>query len=250
MKIALLCSTAVITMALNASGVASLSIPDFSASKDNELSSRQLVDQNLDTEYARMELIAQKAKEREDYLNNMPITDVCGFHAQKKEQEYNIPFGYLHAITFRETGKTLRGGKKFYPHPWTISLNLPNGNKSFYFDTRQEAERKFKSLLAQGYENMDVGCGQLNYFWHIKGKMPINKVFSPEYNLSYAANYLVTLHNQNKSWKEAIGKYHSSTPEKKKSYLAGVMTMWKTHVSRIGKMKHLDKGEHTYVASN
>ena len=60
-------------------------------------------------------------------------------------------------------------------------------------------------------------------------KIPFKKfwrLIEPEQNVKYAANYLLKLYKKHKSWNEAVSRYHSSIPKRKKKYLKKVYSYW------------------------
>ena len=48
----------------------------------------------------------------------------------------------------------------------------------------------------------------------------------PINNIQYAAKYLRSLYTKHKTWNEAISRYHSSIPKRKKRYLKKVQDYW------------------------
>ena len=58
---------------------------------------------------------------------------------------------------------------------------------------------------------------QINYRYHGHMFENLDQILSPEYNVNYAAKFLKTLFKRHKSWNEAISRYHSSEPKRKKS---------------------------------
>ena len=54
----------------------------------------------------------------------------------------------------------------------------------------------------------------------------IEQMLNPENNVKYAAEFLRKLFTKYKSWNEAISRYHSSQPDRKKKYLMKVKNYW------------------------
>jgi hypothetical protein len=180
----------------------------------------------------------------------IPTNQVCKYYAEYNEAKFKLPYGYLQAIILKESGKTDNKSKKFYAHPWTISLNFPQGNKAFYLKDRTTAEKKLKELLSKGYKNIDIGCGQINYKWHVHNKLDLDKIFDPKYNLSYSAKYLSSLKVHHKTWNEAVGRYHSATVDKKIRYRNGVMHILKHKVLPLNTDNKRKIGVKTYASSH
>lgn len=117
-----------------------------------------------------------------------------------------VPSSLLHSIAKVESGF----GPHKEPWPWAIQVQ----GRSYYFRTEKAAARYIKQLLAIGIENFDVGCGQINYYWHKdKVRSPFD-LLNPAKNILIAANYLKTLKAQHNSWLKAVAHYHSSNQQK------------------------------------
>ena len=75
-------------------------------------------------------------------------------------------------------------------------------------------------------KNIDVGCMQISLKYHGQNFENFNQILDPKNNIEYAAKYLKSLHSKHKTWNEAISRYHSSIPKRKKKYLKKVQTYW------------------------
>jgi len=106
----------------------------------------------------------------------------------------------------------------FGPHraPWPWSIHI-QGN-SYYFKTEKAASIYIKQLLALGIKNFDVGCHQINYFWHQDKVRTPQELLNPLKNTLIAAQFLVSLRAQHHSWFKAVAHYHSSNPQKGLTY--------------------------------
>ena len=67
---------------------------------------------------------------------------------------------------------------------------------------------------------------QINTRYHLKNFKDLSHLVEPEENVKYAAIYLLKLYKKHKSWNEAVSRYHSSIPKRKKNYLKKVYTYW------------------------
>ena len=95
-----------------------------------------------------------------------------------------------------------------------------------FFPTRQAALDYIFDLRDRGITNIDVGCMQINLFYHGDAFASIEHALDPETNAAYAASYLKGLYGSTKSWTQAAGFYHSSTPKRAKSYKLKVLKHW------------------------
>lgn len=124
--------------------------------------------------------------------------------------QINVPKKLLLQIAKVESG--------FGPHraPWPWSIHIQG--KSYYFKKQSAAALYIKHLLALGIENFDVGCCQINYYWHKdKIRTPLD-LLNPTKNILIATQYLETLKAQYHTWHKAVAHYHSSNLQKGFAY--------------------------------
>lgn len=122
----------------------------------------------------------------------------------------NVPKKLLTKIAKVESG--------FGPHraPWPWSIHIQG--KSYYFKNQSAAALYIKQLLALGIKNFDVGCMQINYFWHQDKVRTPQELLNPLKNTLIAAQFLVSLKTQHHIWLKAVAHYHSSNPQKGLAY--------------------------------
>lgn len=128
-------------------------------------------------------------------------------------QEHGIPATVLRAITRTETGRARHG--RLSSWPWTANV----AGKGYWFDNRDEALRFLREQVATGRQNFDVGCFQVNYRWHRHGFASLDTMIDPMVNARYAARFLTELYGEKGNWSDAVGAYHSRTPEHARRYL-------------------------------
>ena len=109
----------------------------------------------------------------------------------------------------------------FRSWPWTLNVS----GKSIYFDTKEEILSYLKNNIEKK-KSIDVGCMQINTKYHLKNFKDLNQIIEPAENVKYAAIFLSDLYKKYRSWNEAIARYHSSVPNKKKRYLKKVYSFW------------------------
>lgn len=138
---------------------------------------------------------------------------VCERAGVVAAQENGIPAEVLRAITRTETGRARHGQLSSWP--WTANV----AGKGYWFDNREEALRFLHDQVAQGQQNFDVGCFQVNYRWHRHGFASLDTMIDPMMNARYAARFLGELYAEKGDWTEAAGAYHSRTPKHARRYL-------------------------------
>ena len=144
--------------------------------------------------------------------------DNCNYLTEKYGKIYNLPNKLLTSIALVESGIKK---SEFKSWPWTLNVS----GKSMYFDNKSETIEYLKSNINLK-KSIDVGCMQINTKYHLKNFKDLSHLVEPEENVKYAAIYLLKLYKKHKSWNEAVSRYHSSIPKRKKNYLKKVQTYW------------------------
>lgn len=143
----------------------------------------------------------------------------CQVYTEKYNKKYRLPNKLLTSISLVESG--VIEGDSVNPWPWALNVN----GKSKYFDNKKDTLSFLKESL-QKSRNIDVGCMQINYKFHGHNFKNLDHILNPEENVKYAAEFLKKLFKRHKSWNEAISRYHSSEPSRKKRYLKKVRNFW------------------------
>ena len=145
-------------------------------------------------------------------LSGSRVEDVCDRAARHAARANDVPLDILLAITRTETGRTIDG--HLAPWPWTVNLE----GKGFWFASEVEAKTFVFDVFKAGARSFDVGCFQINYRWHGKAFRSIDAMFDPNENAAYAAQFLKELHDEHGTWPQAVGAYHSRTPDLAHAY--------------------------------
>lgn len=136
----------------------------------------------------------------------------CEAMAARVGAAAGLPAGLLPAISRIESGR--RVGKTVRAWPWTLN----HAGKGLYFETRAEALAYLKETVAEGPRNIDVGCMQVNNYWHGKNFPSVEAMLDPETNIRYAVRFLKELYEREGSWEEAVKHYHSPDPDRGARY--------------------------------
>src|SRR3546814_8672829 len=89
------------------------------------------------------------------------------------------------------------------------------------------AIEEVRRLQARGIRNIDVGCRQVNLHYHPDAFASLETAVDPEANAAYAADVLVRLREEARSWTRAIGQYHSRQAIRGNGYRAKVFKAWR-----------------------
>lgn len=154
---------------------------------------------------------------------------LCTQQLPRNERKYGIPLHLLSAIASTESGRWHDGLNMALPWPWTINAE----GKGYYFDSKQEAIAFATKLRARGVKSFDVGCMQVNMMHHPHAFASLQEAFEPAANVEYAAKFLRSNFEEEKSWRKAAAAYHSRTPEFGNPYIAQVYKSWQRIVERV-----------------
>jgi hypothetical protein len=90
-------------------------------------------------------------------------------------------------------------------------------------------------LQARGVRNIDVGCMQVNLHYHPDAFASLEEAFDPAANVAYAADFLVELRREARSWTRAVGQYHSREAIRGNGYRAKVFKAWRAERHRANR---------------
>ena len=165
----------------------------------------------------------------ENSLFSAEIGALCRASIAQAERENRIPRQLLAGISLAESGRWHVAKKESFAWPWTVT----SGKKSRYFESRDAAIGEVKHLLSHGVRNIDVGCMQVNLYYHAAAFASLEEAFDPAANVAYAANFLVRLHAETRSWTRSVARYHSSTPALGSAYFVRVSKLWQRERHRV-----------------
>ena len=149
--------------------------------------------------------------------------NLCRLETTRTERRMAIPRHLLTAISLAESGRRDDANGVNVAWPWTVT----SGGQGRFFDTKAEALAEVEILMTQGVRNIDVGCMQVNLFYHASAFETLDEAFDPRANTTYAATYLKSMHAATGDWTDAAGYYHSTTPQRNGPYKKKVLTFWR-----------------------
>jgi hypothetical protein len=138
------------------------------------------------------------------------------------ERTQAIPKHLLSAIALAESGRKHPTLDKRMPWPWTVMAE----GQGRYLASKQAAIEEVRQLQARGIANIDVGCMQVNLYYHPDAFLSLEQAFDPVANVAYAGRFLRSLFADSGAWDEAAGRYHSATPGLKDPYRDKVVQIW------------------------
>ncbi len=138
----------------------------------------------------------------------------CSLLFRNFEKVLKIPRNTLYSIALKESGKKHTKRDIVIVWPWTVNV----AGQGHYFKTKDEAIKFVKKKILAGFENIDVGCMQINLKHHINAFDSLEQAFDPQHNIAYGAKFLRDKYQQFGSWHAAIANYHSAVYERGYKY--------------------------------
>jgi len=154
--------------------------------------------------------------------NAAEFLGVCKQATEKIERKLRLPKRLLNAISLTETGRWNTRKKELIAWPWTVYSE----GRGRYLPSKKAAIAEVRKLKAKGVQNIDVGCMQVNLYWHPNAFKSLEDAFNPAINTNYAGKLLKSLQQSSRSWNRAIAYYHSQTKKFNEPYRKKVMKIW------------------------
>lgn len=125
--------------------------------------------------------------------------NACEKEMQAAAARYRIPVGVLYAVGLTETGK--RGSLQ----PFALNID----GKAEFYPTAAAALARYHAARAAGAKLIDVGCMQINAYYHSMQFGSIGEMLMPRENVDYAARFLRQLREREGSWTMAVARYNA-----------------------------------------
>ena len=116
--------------------------------------------------------------------------NLCLQAAANAADQTGVPYDVLLAISVVETG---RDGQ---PWPWTVGI----AGEGQWSDTAEDAANLVYTALQAGVTNVDIGCFQLNLYWHAGAFQSVEDMLDPSRNAAYAAEFLAEKYAETGDW--------------------------------------------------
>ncbi len=144
---------------------------------------------------------------------------LCADAATVAERNWGLPQDIIHAIGRVESGRYDRATGRTSAWPWAVNA----GGSGSFFPTKGQAVQFARTMQRQGITLIDVGCFQVDLFYHPTAFASLEEAFEPAANADYAARFLTALRAQTGDWASAIARYHSASAAEGESYRRKVM---------------------------
>ncbi|MCC8938233.1 transglycosylase SLT domain-containing protein [Bradyrhizobium sp. Arg68] len=123
----------------------------------------------------------------------------CEREMARAARVHGIPLGILYAVGLTETGR--RG----VLHPYALGAE---GQTVFAKDI-DDAIANFEAMRRRGTKLIDLGCMQINHYYHGDKFASVKAMFDPARNVDYAARFLKELKQREGSWTMAVARYNA-----------------------------------------
>lgn len=125
--------------------------------------------------------------------------NLCERELVRAAATHNVPLGMLYAVGLTESG---RGGAL---QPYALNID----GRAAYEPSKAAALRTFRRAQLSGAKRIDVGCMQINHYYHGQSFASLEDMFDPAQNVAYAARFLSELKEREGTWTKAIARYHA-----------------------------------------
>lgn len=126
-------------------------------------------------------------------------SNLCERHIIAAARQFDVPVGILYSVGLTETGR------KNSLHPFALNIE----GRAVYPRDRQQAIKTFLNARRGGASLIDIGCMQINHYWHRKRFSSLEAMFQPSQNVKYAARFLKELRARHGNWTMALARYHA-----------------------------------------
>ena len=127
------------------------------------------------------------------------IQNICEQEMVAAARKYHVPLGVLYAVGLTETGRR----NSLYPY----ALNIEGSAK--FPPTATAAKADVLKARRQGKKLIDIGCMQINQYYHGSKFRSVEQMLQPRANVQYAARFLKELRQRQGSWTMAVARYHA-----------------------------------------
>lgn len=141
--------------------------------------------------------------------------NLCEGEMHRASSKYNIPIGILYAVGLTETGR------KESLQPYAMNIE----GKAVFMPSAAAALAKFNEAQGQGAKLIDLGCMQINHYFHASAFPSVGAMLDPASNVDYAARFLKQLRAREGNWTMAVARYHAgpNNDPAQKQYVCRVM---------------------------
>lgn len=141
--------------------------------------------------------------------------NLCEREMHRASSKYDVPIDILYAVGLTETGR------KDSLQPYAMNIE----GKAVFMPSAAAAVLKFNEAHGQGAKLIDLGCMQINHYFHASAFPSVGAMLDPATNVDYAARFLKQLRAREGNWTMAVARYHAGPNNNpaQKQYVCRVM---------------------------
>ena len=152
----------------------------------------------------------------------------CDRAAARAERQWNLPAGLLAAIgTVERTDGCQRAA------PTRMAVEHQRGGLELCGHKQDRRDQCGAGAAGAGDRLIDVGCFQVDLFYHPRAFASLNEAFDPEANARAASDILLLARFNATAWEPAIAAYHSASLLRGGGYLRQVLATWPSARARL-----------------
>lgn len=133
------------------------------------------------------------------HVEAQAASQMCEREMLRASAKYGVPVGMLYSVGLTETGR--RGSLQPY------AMNVEG--KAVFSNTLEEAVQRFEEARRDGAKLIDLGCMQINHYYHRDKFSSLESMLNPRDNVEYAARFLSELKSRHDTWTMAVARYHA-----------------------------------------
>ena len=140
---------------------------------------------------------------------------LCEREMMSAAREFQVPISVLYAVGLTETGR------KESLQPFALNIE----GTAFFGRDLGDALARFSKARMSGIKLIDVGCMQINHYFHSGHFDSLESMFDPRKNVRYAAQFLKQLRLQEGNWTLAVARYNAgpNNDPAQKRYICAVI---------------------------
>lgn len=147
-----------------------------------------------------------------------PELNLCGKYIKKASRQVGVLPEILWGVTATESN--------WQKGPWPWALNV--AGHPYFFKSREKMKIFLDKLPKKKLNRTDIGCMQINYYYHHDHFSSISQMIDPEINVIYGARFLKKLYRKTQNWLEAIGDYNTTRNNAQSRYTRQVLSHLRT----------------------
>jgi soluble lytic murein transglycosylase-like protein len=125
--------------------------------------------------------------------------NACEREMTRASGAYGVPLGVLYAVGMTESGRK----DSLRPNAMNIE------GRAYFATSVADGVRAFNEAKASGAKLIDIGCMQIDHYFHATEFASLEAMFDPHDNVDYAARFLKRLRQSEGSWTLAVARYHA-----------------------------------------